>query len=173
MRLRRITALSGAILLALATSPASAHTSLVSSLPEKDSVISSLPPTIDITFAEDLVVIGNSNSVSVLDSTGEEISVGEISVSGPTLSKHLSESEKTGIFNVEYRAVASDGHVIKGDFSFTVEASAATTSEITTDPIIPTPLETENNVSIYLIISATLVAGGGLLLFFIWKRQSK
>ena len=31
--------------------------------------------------------------------------------------------------------------------------------------------DSDNELSIYLIISATLVVGGGLLLFFIWKRQ--
>ena len=173
MRLRQITVILGAIFLAFANSPASAHTVLVSSTPQKDSVISSLPATISITFAEDLVVIGNSNSISVLDPAGEEVSVGEISVSGATLSKELTPSEKTGIFSVEYRAVAADGHVINGDFAFTVEAMAVTTSETEVGPISSEPIKSENKISIYLILSATAIIGGLLVLVFIWKRQSK
>ncbi len=173
MRLRQITAIFGAILLAFAASPASAHTVVVSSTPQKDSVISSLPATITITFAEDLVAIGNSNSVSVLDPSGEEVSVGDISVSGATLSRQVSPSDKTGIFSVAYRAVAADGHVINGDFAFTVEAMAVTTSETDLDPISSEPNKLENKISIYLILSATAIVGGLLVLIFIWKRQSK
>ena len=173
MRLRQITAIFGAILLAFAASPASAHTVVVSSTPQKDSVISSLPATITITFAEDLVAIGNSNSVSVLDPSGEEVSVGDISVSGATLSRQVSPSDKTGIFSVAYRAVAADGHVINGDFAFTVEAMAVTTSETEVGPISSEPIKSENKISIYLILSATAIIGGLLVLVFIWKRQSK
>jgi methionine-rich copper-binding protein CopC len=173
MRLRQVTAILGAIFLVFAASPASAHTALVSSSPQKDSVVASLPQLISITFAEDLVVIGNSNSVSVLDSTGEEVSFGEISVLGPTLSKQLTPSDKTGKFKVEYRAVASDGHVINGDFTFTVEEVLVTTSETKADPISSEPLESKNKISVYLILSITAIVGGLLVLVFIWKRQAK
>jgi methionine-rich copper-binding protein CopC len=173
MRLRQITTILAAIFLAFAPSSAFAHTVLVSSTPQKDSVISSLPQSITITFAEELVVIGNSNSVSVLDPAGEEVSVGEISVSGAKLSKELTPSDKTGIFSVAYRAVAADGHVINGDFAFTVEEMAVTTAETEIDPINSEPIKSEKKISIYLILSATAIIGGLLVLVFIWKRQSK
>jgi methionine-rich copper-binding protein CopC len=173
MRLRQITTILAAIFLAFAPSSAFAHTVLVSSTPQKDSVISSLPQSITITFAEELVVIGNSNSVSVFDPNGEDVTSGEISVVGPTMSKELIPSDTTGEFKVEYRAVASDGHVIEGDYIFTVEATAVTTSEITADPTTSAPIKSENKVSVYLIFSATAIVGGLLVLVFIWKRQGK
>ena len=128
MRFRQIIALAGAIFLVFSASPAPAHTVLVNSIPQSESVINSLPPEVTITFAEELIAIGDSNSIKVFDSTNNDVSQGEVFVAGPTLSKALKTSDKTGEFRVEYRAVAADGHVIEGEFTFTVEASAVTTS---------------------------------------------
>ncbi len=171
MRFHRNIALVGAIFLALSGSAASAHTVLVNSFPQSESVINSLPSEITITFAEDLIDIGNSNSIMVFDQMGSDVSQGEVFVSGPTLTKPLMSSDKNGIYNVEYRAVASDGHVIRGEFSFTVEPTAVTTAEIKVDPITSLSSETGNKLSIYLILSVTAIVGGLLILIFIWKRQ--
>jgi methionine-rich copper-binding protein CopC len=173
MRSRQIIALAGAIFLAFSASPASAHTVLVNSIPQSESVISSLPPEVTITFAEELIAIGDSNSIKVFDSTNNDVSVGEVLVAGPTLSKALIPSDKAGEYKVEYRAVAADGHVIKGEFSFTVDASGTTTSEIKSKPITSPPSPSENKLSIYLILSFTAIVGGLLILIFIWKKQPK
>lgn len=170
---RRIIALAGAIFLAFSASPAPAHTVLVNSIPQSESVINSLPPEVTITFAEELIAIGDSNSIKVFDSTNNDVSQDEVLVAGPTLSKALKTSDKTGEFRVEYRAVAADGHVIKGEFTFTVEASAVTTSEIKTEPITTSSSPSENKLSIYLILSATAIVGGLLILIFIWKKRAK
>ena len=173
MRFRQIIALAGAIFLAFSASPASAHTVLVNSIPQSESVISSLPPEVTITFAEELIAIGDSNSIKVFDSTNNDVSLGKVLVAGPTLSKALITSEKTGIYKVEYRAVAADGHVIKGEFTFSVEPSGVTTAEIKVDPITNSPSSSGSKLSIYLILSATAIIGGLLILIFIWKKQGK
>ncbi len=173
MRFRQTIALVGAIFLAFSASPAPAHTVLVNSIPQSESVINSLPPEVTITFAEELIAIGDSNSIKVFDSTNNDVSQDEVLVAGPTLSKALKTSDKTGEFRVEYRAVAADGHVIKGEFTFTVEASAVTTSEIKTEPITTSSSPSENKLSIYLILSATAIVGGLLILIFIWKKRAK
>ena len=173
MRFRQIIALAGAIFLVFSASPASAHTDLVNSIPQSESVINSLPQEVNITFAEDLIDIGNSNAITVLDSSGDDISQGEILVAGPTLSKVLIPSDKAGEYKVEYRAVAADGHVIEGEFTFTVDASGTTTSEIKSKPITSPPTPSGNKLSIYLILSATAIVGGLLILIFIWKKRAK
>ena len=173
MRTRQIIALAGAIFLAFSASPASAHTVLVNSIPQSESVINSLPQEVNITFAEDLIDIGNSNSIEVFDSTGEDLSQGQVTVAGPTLSKALIPSDKTGEYKVEYRAVAADGHVIEGEFAFTVDALGVTTSEIKSEPITTSPSPSGNKLSIYLILSVTAIVGGALILIFIWKKQPK
>jgi len=62
---------------------------------------------------------------------------------------------------------------IKDQFTFTVEATAVTTSETQVDPIKNSPTEPENKLSIYLILSVTAIVGGLLILVFIWKKQGK
>lgn len=173
MRFRRIIALAGAIFLAFSASPAPAHTVLVNSIPQSESVINSLPPEVTITFAEELIAIGDSNSIAVFNSSGEDMSQGQVTVIGNTLSKALIPSDKIGEYRVAYRAVASDGHVINGEFSFTVGASGVTTSEIKSEPITTSPSPSGNELSIYVILSVTAIAGGLLILIFIWKKQAK
>jgi methionine-rich copper-binding protein CopC len=173
MRFRQIIALAGAIFLAFSASPASAHTVLVNSIPQSESIISSLPPEVTITFAEELIAIGDSNSIKVFDSTNNDVSLGEVLVAGPTLSKALETSEKTGEYKVEYRAVAADGHVIEGEFNFSIDPSDVTTAEIKVDPVTSSSPDAENKISTYLIFSVIAIVGGLLILIFIWKRQVK
>ena len=173
MQMRRISALATSLFLVFLMSPASAHTVLVSSSPEKDSIIEMLPTTITLTFAENLVSLGNSNSISVVDESGGEVSQGDLLVSGTTLTKNLIASDKTGVFQVDYRAVASDGHVIKDQFTFTVTPNAVTTSTTQIDPVSSSTVDTEKKISIYFILSVTAILGGLLILIFIWKKQAK
>ena len=173
MKITKFLFIAGFLALALVTPQASAHTVLASADPAVDSTIVDLPSAISLTFADELVVIGNSNSISAIDETGKELTTGEPEISGAVLSIKLADSEVTGVIKVTYRAVAADGHVITGDYQFTV--SPVVTSETATRTAEETaPItQSENQISIYLIIGATIVVGGGLSLFFIRKRQSK
>ena len=173
MKMAKFVLIAGLLALALVTPQASAHTVLASADPAVDSTIVDLPSAIFLTFADELVVIGNSNSISAIDETGKELTTGEPEISGAVLSIKLDGSEVTGVIKVIYRAVAADGHVITGDYEFTV--SPVVTSETATRTAEESaPItQSENQISIYLIIGATIVVGGGLSLFFIRKRRSK
>ena len=173
MKITKFLFIAGLLALSLVMPPASAHTVLASADPAVDSIIVDLPSAISLTFADELVVIGNSNSISAIDETGKELTTGEPEISGAVLSIKLDDSEVTGVIKVTYRAVAADGHVITGDYQFTV--SPVVTSETATRTAEETaPItQSENQISIYLIIGATIVVGGGLSLFFIRKRRSK
>lgn len=172
MKISKFLFTTGILAISLIALPASAHTALISADPAADSSVDVLPSAISLTFAEDLVSIGNSNSIAVIDESGVELASGKPEVSGAVLSINLSSTEVNGLIKVSYRAVAADGHVITGDYQFIVSPKAVAV----TDENALTPFTrdsgSENKISIYLIISATLVVGGGLLLFFIWKRQS-
>ena len=164
---------AGLLVLSLLALPASAHTALVSADPAVNSTIDLLPPVISLTFAEELISIGGSNSISVTDESGTNLASGTPEVSGAVLSIKLNESAAIGLIKVDYRAVAADGHVITGDYQFSISPiTLSETATRTSEEIVPTS-ESGNKISIYLIISATLVVGGGFVLFFIWKRQSK
>jgi methionine-rich copper-binding protein CopC len=173
MKITKFLFIAGLLALSLVTPPASAHTVLASADPAVDSTVVDLPSAISLTFADELVVIGNSNSISAIDETGKELTTGKPEISAAVLSIKLADSEVTGVIKVTYRAVAADGHVITGDYQFTV--SPIVTSETATRTAGESvPLtQSENQISIYLIIGATIVVGGGLSLFFIRKRRSK
>ena len=173
MKISKFLFISGVLALSLVTLPASAHTVLASADPAENSTVDILPAEISITFAEELISIGDSNSISAIDETGNELTTGKPEVSGAVLSLNLDSSEVTGLIEVIYRAVAADGHVITGDYQFTVSPIIFSETATRTTEGSVSPTGSNNKISIYLIISATLVVGGGLLLFFIWKRQSK
>ena len=157
----------------LLAQPAFAHTVLISSDPAADATVEVMPDSISLTFAEELISIGDSNSISVLDTTGTEIASGKPEVTGAILSIKLNATDVIGMFKVNYRAVAADGHVINGEYQFTVSPKVITATNQNPPAESEQTTTSENKISIYLIISATLVVGGGLMLFFIWKRQSK
>ena len=172
MKLFKFLFATGLLALSLAAPPASAHTALVSADPAVNSTIDILPLTVALTFAEELISIGNSNSISASDESGNELTSGEPEISGAVLSIKLAGSEVTGVIKVVYRAVAADGHVITGDYEFTVSPVVTSETATRTSEESAPVSETGNNFLIWLIINAALV-GGGLSLFFIRKRQSK
>jgi len=153
--------------------PASAHTTLVSEVPAAESQIKELPSELLLTFAEDLIQIGDSTSLNLTDENGDEYTTGDLSINGSEVSKKIESREVFGKFRVSYRVVAADGHVIKGEYFFTVVPSAIETPEAIEELPKEIPTETGDQLSIYFVLSATAVIGGGLILFFIWKRQSK
>jgi methionine-rich copper-binding protein CopC len=173
MKLTKLLIPVGLLTISLLTFPASAHTVLVSADPAANATVDALPSTISLTFEEELVSIGNSNSISAIDESGVELTSGKPEVSGAILSIKLASSEVIGLIKVNYRAVAADGHVITGDYQFTVSPKIIAATDQNTPTLFAQTAESENKISIYLILSATLVVGGGLVLFFIWKRQQK
>jgi LPXTG-motif cell wall-anchored protein len=172
MKISKLLLATGLLALSLVAPPASAHTVLISADPAIDSTIVALPATVSLTFADELVALGDSNSISVTDESGTELTSGKAEVSGAVLSIDLVISEATGAIKVDYRAVAADGHVIKGDYQFTVSPMTFSETATRTSEESAPVSETGNNFLIWLIINAALV-GGGLSLFFIRKRQSK
>lgn len=163
--------LMGLFTFSLLAPPASAHNVTVSSNPAENAILQRLPSTISITFAQELIDIEDSNLISVEDESGREVAPVNALVSGAVLTSDFLPTKSLGLFKVVYRVVAADGHVITGKYEFTVSPDAVATTD-NKSPEANSPLATsENKISIYLIMSATLVVGGGLLLIFIWKRQ--
>lgn len=118
-----------AFLIALATAfPVSAHTALVSATPAADSTLSGFPSEITLTFNENLLEVGdkNPNKVEVLDQTGYLLT-GTPTVSGATITAPLGITGN-GEFQVKYRVVSQDGHVVEGNYNFKVDSPIAIAS---------------------------------------------
>lgn len=158
------------LLLSLAY-PAFGHSSLVSSTPAKNAVLSEFPTEIKLTFNESLLEIGsdNPNKVEVTNSMGDLLS-GVTTVSGPVITAPL-QITGNDIYKVKYRVVSQDGHVIDGDYSFTVE------SEIATAVPISAPIEedvaAEEGPSLLVRAAMTLAAGLAFLAMLRIKKGKK
>lgn len=95
-----------------------AHTTVKSTTLEDGGVYQTLPDVFDLVFAQKVGLA----SLSLKDEDGESIDIDftplksmetEFSIPMPVL--------KTGLYRMTWRAVTKDGHVLKGNISFTVE----------------------------------------------------
>ena len=104
--------------------PASAHTSLVSSIPSSGAVLNEVPAEVRIKFNEDLLLVDdkNPNRIEVINGVGQVVS-GMSVVEGPEIFTALDLSlEPSGEYLVKYRVVSAHGHPIEGEYQFTVAA---------------------------------------------------
>jgi methionine-rich copper-binding protein CopC len=131
----RIRALIGVIAVVFfGIGPVNAHSSLISATPEKGAVLTEFPSEVSLTFNESLLEIGNENpnKVEVVNSMGDLLS-GVTTVAGPVITAPL-QITGNDVYKVMYRVVSQDGHVIEGEYSFTVESEIATAVPIS-EPI--------------------------------------
>ncbi len=111
---------------ALTAAPAAlAHDELVSATPADGSVLEEAPAELELVFSSALMDIGNQ--VIVADAAGTNVAESEPVLNRETLVQPLPALEN-GDYQVNWRAVSSDGHPITGTFSFTVAAPDATGS---------------------------------------------
>ena len=133
--------------------PASAHTSLVSSVPSSGAVLNEVPSEVRIKFNEELLLVDdkNPNRIEVIDEDGQVVS-GISVVEGPEIFTALDLSaEPSGEYLVKYRVVSADGHPIEGEYQFTV-----TSPEVISSPVE----ESEEDQGIVRIIWVLLALSG-------------
>ena len=119
---QKIVAISAVIAL-LAPLPAQAHTSLVSSVPIKNSTIKAMPKTIAMTFDDKLIKIAGKNvsKFSVVGPDGKEIKLGPITLTNQIISAAVLEPKpKPGVYKINYRVISGDGHPVSGTIKFTL-----------------------------------------------------
>ena len=112
-----------AVIALLAPLPAQAHTSLVSSVPMKNSAIKAIPKTIALTFDDKLVKIAGKNvsKFSVIGPDGNEIKLGPITLTNQIISAAVLEPKpKPGTYKINYRVISGDGHPVSGTIKFTL-----------------------------------------------------
>jgi methionine-rich copper-binding protein CopC len=116
------TALSIVGALIISSYPASAHTELIKSSPAADKIISVMPTSVKLTFGEALLVISGSskqsNSITVKSPSGKTVSTGKVQVTKNIATVNLLKLKVSGKYQVTFRVVAKDGHVLKDSFKF-------------------------------------------------------
>ncbi len=151
------------VLIFLFIPPVSAHTSLVSANPAEKSIVAEAPLAISLMFNEDLLLLGdkNPNQVEVADEAGMKVS-GEATVNGPIISAPLS-IEDPGRYNVSYRVASGDGHIVTGEYHFTVASpEVINTAE--------EPAEDGSNLLIRVIWGLLIISAIGLVALLRFRK---
>ncbi len=138
---------------------ASAHASLVSSVPGNDEVVTEVPKQVVLTFDDGVAV--DDGGVRVLNPDGTNVAEG-----APTTSKGgLEVSQKIvtdaqGTYTVSYRALSDDGHVIDGSYVFHVgHRTGSAKAEVTSTF---GPLRWLNALGRWISLTGALLLGGVL-----------
>ena len=95
--------------------PAVGHTSLVSTDPADGSQIPTAPPSVQLTFSEDI----ETAFIAGVAPDGSKVTTGEPRIIGTKVVAELAASDQRGTFTVAYRVVSGDGHALTGQFRFT------------------------------------------------------
>ncbi|WP_239162955.1 copper resistance CopC/CopD family protein [Paractinoplanes rishiriensis] len=156
-------------LLVLPAAPASAHASLLGSVPAPGSIIGTSPSEIVVTFSEGVTPV--SGRVQVLDPEGERIS-GTARAEGSVLRIPVRKAgQPLGTYLVSYRVISADSHPVGGALTFSVGAPSAR-------PPVPAAADGEhrsvalaNPVTRFLgYAGLTLAVGPALFLALLWPR---
>lgn len=145
-----------------------AHAGLVSANPAANVEISEMPVTVQLTFTEDLMMIGdqNVNTVSMTDPAGSAVSLSEFAVSGAVLSANLPEATfASGTYTVSYSIVSADGHKLKDSYQFSLNAPApvdAPAPAVDSSGVLPLPI---------VIAIAAVILLGGFLIYTRGRRE--
>lgn len=102
-------------------SSAHAHAVLTSSVPKSNAVVKVLPEFVFVEFNENLMTIGekNPNQITVVNDKKKRVDLGGSIVGGARVSTKLKPGLVAGKYQVSYRIVSEDGHVVTGKFNFT------------------------------------------------------
>jgi methionine-rich copper-binding protein CopC len=148
--------------LGIAAPTAIAHAGLVSANPAANVEITAMPVSVELTFTEDLMTLGdkNVNTISMTDPSGNPVNLSELAVNGALLSANLPEATfESGSYTVTYSIVSADGHKLSGSYSFSLNAPTLY-QEPTPEPsqlgVIPLPIA--------LAIAVVIGIGGYLVL---------
>jgi methionine-rich copper-binding protein CopC len=146
-----IAAVLGAAAALAIAAPAAAHSSIIDSTPADGAEITEAPDVFSVTANEDLADLTGSGEGFALRvvflPTGEDLSTGELTIDGPTLSTPGVPLDP-GPYLLEYQVVSADGHPISGEIAFTVAGEAATPTaepeplpEVSPPSAEPTPID--------------------------------
>jgi len=161
---KRLVLLATLLFVGLTPSAAMAHTELVSSTPGNGAVVATWPSHISLTFNEDLQVIAgkNANLVTVHNAIAEELTAGDISVAGPTITVPVGANASPGLVLVSYRVASADGHVVEGEYTFNYGSG----SEVS----VPYTVKQKSNTAIYGASTVLIVL---TVLFGLWAYRRR
>lgn len=163
---------------------ASAHDSLESTTPPSGGSVSSLSE-VSLDFSANLLGYDGGNIVIVLGPDGRHYETDCVQLSGPTLTAPVALGAP-GEYQVEWRAVSSDGHPISGSFSFTSTtagasagaeqspcAAAAGAGEAPSAAPDTAPSAGPSGLTVGLVVGGAVVVLVGVLVVVILRTRSR
>lgn len=115
--------LAGVSLLAGPATPASAHASLVRSVPQQNALVDTVPTEVVLTFSEGVRPV--PGRVRVIAPDGSRADRADPTTDGNTVRVPLRSDAPQGTYLVTYRVISSDSHPVGGAFSFSVGSPSA------------------------------------------------
>lgn len=100
-----------------------AHAQLIKEVPAGNAKIVEIPVRVSLDFDNQIIDLGSGNDLRVLNKDGVDVSTGDVTIVGANLSKSLSNTLEPGKYTVSYRVVSEDGHVVAGEYFFTIVRS--------------------------------------------------
>lgn len=107
------------LLLALTSNQVFAHTALKESSPNDGQVVKEPLQEISLVYE---TKIEQTSKFEVINSNGESVSFENFIVEEDLMKGSFSQPLENGSYNVVWKIVGADGHIIDGGFSFTVDA---------------------------------------------------
>jgi methionine-rich copper-binding protein CopC len=126
-------AVAGLLLLLTLPGGVAAHAELVTSTPADGETITVIPAEAILTFSEGLAA---ASSFALLDASGATIATGAPDLADATVMRAALPAMAPGSYQIQWTAVADDGHIERGMFEFAV-------AEPTAAPATPTPAPTD------------------------------
>lgn len=115
--------LLGLMLIWLLPGAALAHSTLETAEPGVGSTVDASPDSIQLSFNTDIEKISN---FKLFNEQGEQVGLGQTNVEGPTMAADVPSALSNGVYTVKWTIVGADGHAVPGEYTFTVNAPAAT-----------------------------------------------
>ena len=107
----------------LSIAPSHSHTALVSSIPKASATLTTAPASITLNFNEDILEIKGKqiSTVSLATVAGKVIALKKPQITANRLTARIpSPALKSGKYQISYRVVSADGHVITGGYTFSI-----------------------------------------------------
>jgi len=149
------------VVIMLTAAPASAHAELESITPGQKSVQTASPREVTLTFNEP--VNRRFTVIKVTGPGGAAVGSGAPTVDRDVVRQPLAPLSQPGSYQVAYRTVSVDGHIISGSRTFTFQpeiADTPTPSVQAAPPAVPVAAQTPQNSSEFL---GTQLALGGVI----------
>lgn len=101
-----------------------AHSKLQSSVPAADAKVTESVQELSLSFNEK--IDSTLSTLTIMDDKGEKINALEVKVEGSEIKAALEKPLVTGAYTVEWKIVGGDGHPVKGNYAFEVDAPQET-----------------------------------------------